>query len=63
MEPPPEGICYDTPELGIAAANAFARDHGYGLTTRCSKRTKKGILKTLRLCYDRGRQYDTRWQE
>ena len=63
MEPPPEGTHYDTPELGISAVNAFARDHGYGLTTRRSKRTKKGVLKTIWLCCDRGREYDTRWQE
>lgn len=63
MEPPPEGTYYDTPELGISAVNTFARDHGYGLTTRRSKRTKKGVLKTIRLCCDRGREYDTRWQE
>jgi hypothetical protein len=63
MEAPPEGIYYDTPELAIAALNAFAREHGYALTTRRSKRTKKGVLKTIRLCCDRGRKYDTRWHE
>ena len=63
MEPPPEGTHYASPDLGIAAINAFARDHGYGLTTRRSKRTKTGVKKTIWLCCDRGREYDTRWQE
>ncbi|KAJ5203611.1 uncharacterized protein N7498_004490 [Penicillium cinerascens] len=63
MEAPPEGTYYDTPELGIAAVNAFAQEHSYALTTRRSKRTKKGVLKTIRLSYDRGREYDIRWQE
>jgi hypothetical protein len=63
MEAPPEGTHYNTPELAIAAVNAFAREHGYALSTRYSKRIKQGVLKTIWLCCDRGRQYDTRWQE
>lgn len=55
IEPPLEGIYYDTLELGIAVANTFARDYSYGLTTRRSKRTKKGVLKIIRLYCDRGR--------
>ncbi|KAJ5283476.1 hypothetical protein N7497_003765 [Penicillium chrysogenum] len=39
-----------TLQLGIATVNGFARDHGYGLTTRRSKRTKNGVSKTIRLC-------------
>jgi hypothetical protein len=63
MEAPPKGTYYDDPDVGFAVVNAFARDHGYALTKRRSKRTKKGILKTIRLCCDRGRKFDTRWQE
>ena len=52
---PPLDPQYDTPEQGIAAINAFARQHGYAVSTLRSKLTKKGLKKTVRLCCDRGR--------
>ena len=63
MEPPPENQYYDTPELGIASINAFARGHGYAISTRSSKTTKLGIKKTVRLCCDRGRRYRPRQED
>ncbi|KAJ5822445.1 hypothetical protein N7447_004785 [Penicillium robsamsonii] len=53
---PPLPQQYDTPEQGIVAINIFGRQHGYAVSTLRSKRTKKGVLKTVRLCYDRGRR-------
>ncbi|KAJ5441771.1 hypothetical protein N7491_004177 [Penicillium cf. griseofulvum] len=46
---------FRTREEGIAAINEFARPHGYAVTSRRSKTTKKGVVKTIRLICDRGR--------
>lgn len=46
---------YDTPEAGITAINNHGRIHGYAVISRRSKRTKKGVKKTIRLCCDRWR--------
>ncbi|KAI9043970.1 uncharacterized protein KD926_002349 [Aspergillus affinis] len=57
---PPLDQQYDTPEQGITAINAFARPHSYAVSILRSKRTKKGVMKTVRLCCDRGRAYRDR---
>ncbi|OGE47089.1 hypothetical protein PENARI_c066G04429 [Penicillium arizonense] len=51
---PPLDQQYDTPERGIAAVNAFAREHGYAVSIFRSI-AKKGVKKIVQLCCDRGR--------
>ncbi|OGE50743.1 hypothetical protein PENARI_c016G05909, partial [Penicillium arizonense] len=52
---PPLDTYYDTPEHGITTINALGRQYGYAVSILRSKRTKKGVMKTVRLCCDRGR--------
>lgn len=46
---------YATPEAGITAINDHGRVYGYAVISRRSKRTKKGVKKTIRLSCDRWR--------
>jgi hypothetical protein len=46
---------YDTPEHGITTINALGRQYGYAVLILRLKRTKKGVIKTVRLYCDRGR--------
>ncbi|KAI3090594.1 hypothetical protein CBS147333_10331 [Penicillium roqueforti] len=52
---PPLNQQYDTAEHRMATINNFACQYGYTVSTLRSKRTKKGVFKTIRLYYDRGR--------
>ncbi|OQE04572.1 hypothetical protein PENVUL_c032G00837 [Penicillium vulpinum] len=55
---PPIDCTYNTAEEGKDAINDFARPHGYAVTSRRSKKTKKGVKKTVRLICDHGRKLD-----
>jgi hypothetical protein len=57
---PPLNQQYDTLEQGIAAINAFSALNSYAVLILRSKRTKKGVIKTVRLYYNRGRAYRDR---
>ncbi|KAJ5855723.1 uncharacterized protein N7529_009667 [Penicillium soppii] len=63
MPLPPLTDTYNSPEEGIAAINAFGRNHGYAVSTLRSKTTKKGVKKTIYICCDRGRTYRDRGGE
>ncbi|KAJ6142418.1 hypothetical protein N7471_001906 [Penicillium samsonianum] len=52
---PPLDQSYATPEAGITAINDHGRVYGYAVISRRSKRTKKGVKKTIRLSCDRWR--------
>lgn len=50
---PPLDQSYTTLEAAIAAIDDHSRAHGYAMVSRRSKRTKKGVKKTVRLRCDR----------
>ncbi|KAJ5814465.1 uncharacterized protein N7503_001215 [Penicillium pulvis] len=50
MPPPPEGIEYRTPQLGIEHMNQFAEQYGYSVSTERSKHN------TVYVCCTRGRK-------
>ena len=54
---PPIDQTYPTSEEAIVSINTFARPHGYAVTSKRSKNTKKGVKKAVYLCCDRGRTY------
>ncbi|CDM36446.1 hypothetical protein CBS147339_9703 [Penicillium roqueforti] len=51
---PPIDQTYPTSEEAIVSINTFARPHGYAVTSKRSKNTKKGVKKAVYLCCDRG---------
>ncbi|KAJ5555653.1 hypothetical protein N7535_008087 [Penicillium sp. DV-2018c] len=53
MPLPPLDQQFQTDTEGYIALNNYARQHGYALVTSHSKRTKKGVKKTVRLRCDR----------
>lgn len=55
-----EGSEFTSSALGITSINTFAWDHGYAVSTLRSKPSKKGVMKTVALCCDRGRVYRDR---
>jgi hypothetical protein len=50
---PPLDQQFETEEAGYTTLNNFARQYGYALVSTRSKRTKKGVKKTVRLRCDR----------
>ncbi|KAJ5796864.1 uncharacterized protein N7518_005404 [Penicillium psychrosexuale] len=58
MALPPTDRTYATSDEAKDAINDFARPHGYAVTIRRSKTTKRGVKKTVRLICDRGRRPD-----
>ncbi|KAJ6137065.1 hypothetical protein N7471_003551 [Penicillium samsonianum] len=53
---PPIDQPYDDPDSAITVINTFAQRFGYAVLSRRSKRIRKGIKKTVRLCCDRWRE-------
>ncbi|KAF3005319.1 hypothetical protein E8E15_000107 [Penicillium rubens] len=55
MPLPPANKQYNDPELALEEINDLIKDSGYTVTSRRTKITKRGVKKTVRICYDRGR--------
>ncbi|KAJ5939476.1 hypothetical protein N7466_002610 [Penicillium verhagenii] len=58
--PPFNDTIWESLEAARDEIDRFAKQHGFATVIRRSKKTKKGVLKTIKLGYSRGRSYKSK---